>query len=271
MTTANKTALITGTTSDIGKALCTLLLQKNCDLICINRSESKANKVTQDLLQDHPNANITNYVCDLSCQKEIETVCSKIAKSTPAIDYLFHNAGVLVAQKEFSKQSIEMHFAVNTLAPYLITEKLKAQLNAADEAFVVVSGSGASKMARNIKTEDLVNPEHYKAMSGAYANSKSCIKVLMASLQDRYKESNIHFSVVDLPPTKTKMAKSEAMPGLFRFFSFLFSSPESSAKKLFRAANPQARVLIEKHLDSVKQPLVQLANSLAYTQAAPSK
>ena len=106
----------------------------------------------------------------------------------------------------------------------------------------------------------LVNPIKFKVMSGAYAQSKAAVKVLMHSLQQQ--ESNVSYCVVDLPPTKTSMAKSAAMPLFLKWFSFIFSEPKQSAKKLYEAARSSTVIKLDKSQQLVLKDLVALADSL---------
>ncbi|MEE9445312.1 MAG: SDR family NAD(P)-dependent oxidoreductase [Cocleimonas sp.] len=175
---------------------------------------------------------------------------------------LFLNAGVLLNEKIFNKDQIEQHFATNSLAPYFLTLGLMPLLQQSKKAKVVVSGSGASRMVKNIDVSQLINPTNFKPMSGAYAQSKATVKVLFSYLQKQYK--NIDFSVVELPPTKTKMAKSEAMPVLLKWFSFVFSSAEKSANKLYQATVVYKGINLEKKHNKITEKLITLAGQYSH-------
>lgn len=254
----NKTALVTGSTSDIGIEVCRTLLIKGYTLINIDRDNKRALQVKNNLKKEFPNSHIENYTANLAESEDIKIVANKINIQHEKLNVIFHNAGILTATKTLNSSGIELHFAVNCLAPYLLTKHLMPLLHHANTAKVIVSGSGASNMARVINVDQLINPDKFKAMSGSYAQSKASVKILFSYLQQQNK--NIEYSVVDLPPTKTKMAKSPAMPTFLKYFSFLFSSPKKSASKLYDSINSFSGIKINKSQQDITKQLVQLAD-----------
>ncbi len=256
----NKTALVTGSTSDIGIEICRILLIKGYTLINIDRDNKRALQVKKKLKNEFPNSHIENYTANLAESEDIKIVANKINIQHKKLNVIFHNAGILTATKILNSSGIELHFAVNCLAPYLLTKHLMPLLHHANAAKVIVSGSGASNMARVINVDQLINPDKFKAMSGSYAQSKASVKILFSYLQQQNK--NIEYSVVDLPPTKTKMAKSPAMPTFLKYFSFLFSSPKKSADKLYHSINSFSRIKINKSQQDITNQLVQLVDKI---------
>lgn len=258
-----KTAIVTGTTSAIGTELCKFLLRDKYSIICINRNTKTANEVRSVLLAQFPEASITNFTADLSDLSQIEATAAKVSDQCSSIDLLFNNAGVLIPTKTMSEQGVEMHFAVNTMAPYFLTKLLMPLLSAAENAAVITSGSGARKMVRSLEVDQLRNPKNFKAMSGAYAQSKAAVSLIFASLQRQDHAGNILFTTIDLPPTKTKMAKSPAMPALFKLFSFMFSSPQKSAQKLYGAASLRSRADAFEAPRQTRKALLALVDSIS--------
>ncbi len=254
---SNKIALVTGSTSDIGFELCRILLAHGYELVNIDRNKQGAIKVKEQLLTEFPKGMINNYTADLSDFQRVKITTHAIIDKYNQIDLLFLNAGVLLNEKTFNKDQIEQHLATNSLAPYFLTLSLMPVLKQSKKAKIVVSGSGISRMVKNIEVSQLVNPTNFKPMSGAYAQSKATVKVLFSYLQEQYRD--IDFSVVELPPTKTKMATSEAMPTLLKWFLFLFSSAEKSANKLYQATIVHKGIKTEKKHDEITEQLISLA------------
>lgn len=256
----NQIALVTGSTSDIGIEICRILLIKGYTLINIDRDNKRALQVKNRLKNEFPNSHIENYTANLAQSEDIKIVANEINMHYEKLDVIFHNAGILTANKILNSSGIELHFAVNCLAPYQLTKHLMPLLHRANTAKVIVSGSGASNMARVINVDQLINPDKFKAMSGSYAQSKASVKILFSYLQQQNK--NIEYSVVDLPPTKTKMAKSPAMPTFLKCFSFLFSSSKKSANKLYHSINNFNRIKINKSQQDITNQLVQLVDKI---------
>lgn len=236
MNTVKKVAVVTASYSGIGYELSKQLLDRGFALAIINRDPVKAQAMVAKVKQAVPNAAIRSYIADLSNHQDIHRVASEVAQDFPSINALFNNAGVLLPDLEYSPQGNEMHFEINTVAPFLLIHLLKPQLANAKNAVVVTSGSGARRMAKDLLVDELEKPKTFKKMSGPYAQSKLAIAAACAALSKDFKAAGIRLKVVDLNPTKTGMAKSDGMPGWIKFFSFLFLSPEKSAKRLIDAA-----------------------------------
>jgi NAD(P)-dependent dehydrogenase (short-subunit alcohol dehydrogenase family) len=239
MTTLQKTAVVTASYSGIGFELSRQLIEKGFSLAVINRDQIKARTTIEQLKKDFPDAQIRSYIADLSNHDAIRQVAAEIARDFPVIDALFNNAGVLLPSLQFSPQGNEMHFEINTVAPFLLIHLLKPQLARSNNAVVVTSGSGARRMASMLDVVNLKKPKAFKKMSGPYAQSKLAITTACAALTEEFKSVGISLKVVDLNPTKTEMASSDGMPGWIKLFRFLFLSPKKSAQQLMDAAFAQ--------------------------------
>ena len=236
-----KIAVVTGSCSGIGYELSRALIAKGCKLVMINRSKTKADKTAQSLIQEHPNASIDSFIADLSIHQEIRNVAAAISSKYKAIDALFNNAGVLLGSKQLSHQGNELHFEVNTVAPFLLTQLLKPLLSKGNNSVVVTSGSGIRKMLKTLELNSLENPAIFKKMTGSYAQSKLAISTAFAGLASEYNKANIRLIVVDLAPVKTSMSLSDGMPGWIKFLRPLFSTPQKAAQKLINAAFDDAK------------------------------
>lgn len=240
MTSPHKIAVVTASYSGIGLELSRQLVARGFDLVVINRDAAKTRNMIQSIKQEFPKATIHSHIADLANQQAIRDVCEKIATDFPEIDALFNNAGVLLAEQGYSPQGNELHFEINTIAPFLLMNLLKPQLAKATNAVVVTSGSGARRMARTLDLAHLKKPLVFKKMSGPYAQSKLAITTANAALIKDFNTAGIRLQVVDINPTKTSMAAGDGMPGWIKPFRFLFASPQKTAKRLIDAAtSPQ--------------------------------
>lgn len=236
MTSHPKVAVVTASYSGIGYELSRQLLRKGFQLAVLNRDANKTRHMIQQIKQEFPGAQIHSYTADLADHQAIRHACEKMAADFPEIEALFNNAGVLLPELRYSPQGNEMHFEVNTLAPFMMMHLLKPQLANARNAVVVTSGSGARRMARTLEVAQLKQPQHFKKMSGPYAQSKLAISTACAALEQEFRSAGIRLKVVDINPTKTQMAAGDGMPGWIRPFRFLFASPEKTAQRLMDAA-----------------------------------
>lgn len=224
-----RTSLITGSTSGIGQALCVQLLDRGNDLVLVNRSESRTRDQIEALTRQFPDASIRYYHADFAHMAAIREAADRIGKDHGAIHSAYLLAGALSATGHLSNNGIELHFAVNCLAPYLLVRLLQPQF-AAGRASVVVAGSSARNMVRKLEPAAM-----YAAGPGgmkAYAHSKQAVTAAFSGLKAEYATDHISLRVADVAPTKTSMAQSPALPLIFRLARFAFASPQSTAARL---------------------------------------
>lgn len=117
--------LITGGHSGIGLELTKILLNEGHHIGLIMRNEKRRDEVLQEFQNG---AAIDFFFADLSNQRDIQKVIGVIKAAWTHIDILFNNAGVLLKGHNLSEQGNEMHYEVNTLAPYLLAVGLKELL-----------------------------------------------------------------------------------------------------------------------------------------------
>lgn len=166
MTAQAKTAIVTASYSGIGRELSRQLVEGGYRLGVVNRDPARAARMVKEITQAYPGAAIQSYTTDLSDHVDIRRVAGEIATDFPRVDVLFNNAGVLLPELRYSPQGNEMHFEINTVAPFLLLHLLKPQLANADGGVVVTSGSGARRMARSLSVDQLRSPTSFTKMSG---------------------------------------------------------------------------------------------------------
>ena len=92
---------------------------------------------------------------DLSDHRSIRAAAAELLDKYPQIDALFNNAGVLLGDHTTSPQGNEMHFEVNTLAPYQLMRLLRPALQAAGNSVVVNVSANIMEHAGWLRVEDL--------------------------------------------------------------------------------------------------------------------
>jgi len=114
----NKTILLTGGTDGIGLKTAEKLLAKGHTLLLHGRSENKLQNVKQALVQT------TLFVADLSDLSEVVKFAENVKRKFSHIDTLINNAGVFKVPDTKNADGLDVRFVVNTLAPYLLTNRL---------------------------------------------------------------------------------------------------------------------------------------------------
>ncbi|MEO0509261.1 MAG: SDR family NAD(P)-dependent oxidoreductase [Verrucomicrobiota bacterium] len=238
-----KTALVTGSTGGIGLEVSDILAANGWNLILLNRSKEKAEQQINKLIETFPDQTFFSYTADMMDLSEFGKVVREIGGQHPEILALYNIAGILTDKRLKSTQELEGHFAVNTVAPYLITQGLRKQLSAgassSQRSVVVNISTSAINSVKKLDVSKLVDPDEIGGLMGAYAKSKLAITIAGEFLHKELLDENILIHSIDPGPTKTSMTGSgDGMPWIISLLRpILFKSPEAQAKKLVSAVD----------------------------------
>ena len=166
-----KTVVITGATSGIGEVAALDLATKGARIVFVARDAVKATRLLQQLTQVGPTVTHDWVQADLTSLAAMKAAGEALAAKAPLIDVLINNAGVIHARREVTVDGLEKTFAVNHMAYFIITERLRGQINPAGGR-VVSTASTAHNWAK-LDFSDLQSKRRYSTM-GAYGLSKLC-------------------------------------------------------------------------------------------------
>jgi NAD(P)-dependent dehydrogenase (short-subunit alcohol dehydrogenase family) len=150
--------VITGASSGIGRAAALRLAQSGKPLVMVCREGPKARAVHAEIVRATGNRAVELEPADLSSQAQIRAVAASIRDRHPALSALVNNAGASFPDRQVSLDGIEMTFAINHLAPFLLTSLLIDRLKAGAPARVVVV---SSDLQRPLRLDDLERRKGY--------------------------------------------------------------------------------------------------------------
>lgn len=119
-----KTILITGSTDGIGLEAARSLVARGHRVLLHGRNPSKLARAEDELAALASAERVEGFTADLSVLAEVESLAEAVTGRHARIDVLINNAGVFTAPEPRTPDGLDVRFAVNTVAPYLLTERL---------------------------------------------------------------------------------------------------------------------------------------------------
>jgi NAD(P)-dependent dehydrogenase (short-subunit alcohol dehydrogenase family) len=165
-----KTIVATGATSGIGEAAVVALAGMGARIVIVARDESRAKATMRKLEAKAPGLDHRMHLADLSSMAEARRVGAAIAASEPRIDVLINNAGALFSNRRVTPEGLELTFALNHMAYFVLTEALRETLLASAPARIVSTSSVAHDGA-TLDFSDLQSAKSYGGLK-AYGRSK---------------------------------------------------------------------------------------------------
>src|SRR5271165_4199722 len=165
-----KTVVATGATSGIGEQAVLALARMGARIVFVARDEKRAEATLDKLESVAPRLRHGVHLADLSSMAETRRVGLLIAKSEPRVDVLINNAGAMFADRRVTSEGLELTFALNHMAYFLLTVALDQSLAASAPARVVSTSSSAHQGTR-LDFSDLQSARGYSGFR-AYGRSK---------------------------------------------------------------------------------------------------
>ena len=167
---AGKVVLVTGGTGGIGKATAIGLAAIGARVAITGRDLNRAEEAAADIRAVSGNPAVDAFAADMTSQAEVRRLAGAVLNAYPRLDVLINNVGGFWAHRHQTADGLERTFALNHLAPFLLTNLLLDRLKASAPARVVTVSSGASAMGR-IDFDDLQGARNYSGQR-AYNQSK---------------------------------------------------------------------------------------------------
>ena len=165
-----KVCMITGANSGIGKTTAKGLARLGATVVLVCRNKEKGNKALEEIKSETGNDKIDLLIADLSSQKSIRDLASNFKTKYAKLDVLINNAGVYRNKRTLTEDGIETTFAVNHLAPFLLSNLLLDELKASPSSRIIIVASGLERQGK-INFDDLQCENGYSGF-GAYNQSK---------------------------------------------------------------------------------------------------
>jgi NAD(P)-dependent dehydrogenase (short-subunit alcohol dehydrogenase family) len=141
--------IITGATNGIGLAAAEALVAHGAELTIVARSEARATAAVARIgSAGGPGTNVDVLLADLASQASVRRLAGEILARYPRVDVLVNNAGAVNMRHQLTEDGLELTWAVNHLAPFLLTTLLLGRLRESAPARVITTASDAHRGAR---------------------------------------------------------------------------------------------------------------------------
>jgi NAD(P)-dependent dehydrogenase (short-subunit alcohol dehydrogenase family) len=210
---ANKTVMITGSTSGMGKYIAVELARRGATLLLHGREDIKLARVVAEIRAKTGNERLRIHTANFLSLRQVDEMASHILREEPRLDVLINNAGIgagtPLSKREVSEDGYESRFAVNYLAPFLLTRRLLPLLKKSAPARVV---NVASAGQQPIDFSDVMLERHFSKMQ-AYMQSKLAMIMMTFDMAAELDGTGVTVNALH-PATfmNTKMVRESLIP-----------------------------------------------------------
>jgi NAD(P)-dependent dehydrogenase (short-subunit alcohol dehydrogenase family) len=241
-----RVALVTGATDGIGRATALALAARGVRVLVHGRDAGKAAAVADEIRRASGDAALAAppLLADLASMADVRRLAGAVTAAVPRLDVLLHNAGVYQARRAETADGFETTFAVNHLAPFLLTAELLPLLEASAPSRVVVVASGTHRGA-SLDLRDLQMARAWDAYD-AYARSKLANVLFARALARRLDPARVTANALHPGVIATKLLRAGFGGG--------GRSPEQGARtSVYVATEPALAGVTGRYFDDARE------------------
>ncbi|MFX0104786.1 MAG: SDR family oxidoreductase [Candidatus Hodarchaeota archaeon] len=248
-----KICVVTGANSGIGKVTALELAKLGATVVMLCLDKGRGEEAQSEIKTQSGNESIDLVLADLSSQQSIRQFASEYQKKYDKLHILINNAGVNLSKRIETVDRIERVFAINTLAPFLLTNLLLETLKNSKPARIINVASRVQSKSINF---DRLQSEKYFRSWKAYSRSKTALILITYEFARRLNSSGITINCLHPGFTKTNVTRN--YKGIIKSFTkiiFRFAqSPEKGAEtSIYLASSPEVEGVSGKYFINKKE------------------
>jgi retinol dehydrogenase 14 len=266
---AGRTVLVTGGSGGIGRATAMGLAAMGTHLAITGRDRGRTQDAAREI-RAAGRGQVDIFVADLSCQSQVRRLAGEVLQSLSRIDVLVNNAGGYWNTRHVTADGLERTFAINHLAPFLLTSLLLDRLKDSAPARVVTVSSNVQAIGR-IDFEDLQGERSYSG-ARAYNQSKLANVLFTYELARRLQATSVTANALHPGVVRTSFG-AEDPSGVQRLFTpfmrpFMKAPGRGAATSIHLASAPDLEQVTGRYFASSKP---RRSSSRSYDQAAAAR
>ena len=238
---AGKSVLVTGGTSGIGKATAAGLAALGARVGITGRDPARTEAVAASIRATPGSPAVDGFAADMSAQAGVRRLAAQVLDTYPRLDVLVNNAGGFWAHRHVTADGLEHTFALNHLAPFLLTSLLLDRLAASAPARIITVSSGAHARGR-IDFDDLQGERDYSGQR-AYSQSKLANVMFTYELSGRLDGTGVTATVLHPGVVRTSFgAEDQAayLAVMIRVARLFMKTPAQGAgTPIYLASSPE--------------------------------
>jgi NAD(P)-dependent dehydrogenase (short-subunit alcohol dehydrogenase family) len=233
------TILVTGATDGLGRRVAADLAGLGATVLLHGRDGERLRATLDEIRSETGDEGLGSYLADLSSLSEVRDLAERILSERERLDVLVNNAGVIVPEREESRDGHELTFAVNYLAPFLLTRLLLPLLrDSAPSRVVNVASAGQSPM-------DFADPMLERGYDPMRAYSRSKLAQITSTFELAERLSGTGVSVNALHPASLMDTKM-----VTQTFGYTMSTVREGAEATVRlAVSPELEGVTGRYFD----------------------
>jgi NAD(P)-dependent dehydrogenase (short-subunit alcohol dehydrogenase family) len=239
--TAQRVAVVTGASSGIGLHTALGLARSGMRVVIAGRDRDRTEAARRLVTQRSGSDRVDIALADFSRLGDVRRLADEILAGHDRLDVLINNAGLFSPQYRLSADGFELTFAVNHLAPFLLTTLLLDRLKASAPARIVTVASEAHRRNR-LDIADMTRPADWTMMR-AYGRSKLCNILFTRELASRLDPREVVAACLHPGMVATAIGQRGGLAELgWRLAKPFMLSPEKGAETpVFLATVPDAK------------------------------
>ncbi len=248
-----KICLITGATSGIGWVTARELAARGATVALVARDADRGAETVAAITRETGNSQVSYFLADLSKQADVRRLAREFTERHARLDVLINNAGAIFPQRRESADGMEMTFALNVLAPFLLTNLLLDTLKASAPSRIVNVASAAHIGAR-MPFDDLQQTHGYRALR-TYGQSKLGLLLLTYELAKRLEGTGVTVNALHPGVVATNFGRGDG--GFVEFVMtlmkpFTIDSEKGARTSVYVAASPEIEGVNGRYFDKCK-------------------